>query len=93
MKKRYVLKNKKRFYTVMMLLMISIFTSVFASNVQGYREPKTSTITVQSGDSLWSIALKYKEKGDIRKYIYDIKKLNNLDNSNIYAGQEIIIPE
>ena len=48
----------------------------------------TETVTVESGDSLWSIAEQYAE-GDIREYVSKLKRINDLDSAIIYPGQEI----
>ena len=92
MKKKYVLKNKKRFFSIIFTLSIIIFTTLFATNVYGYKTPTYKEITVRSGDSLWAIALKYSNSSDIRKYIYEIKKVNNLETSDIYEGTQLKIP-
>ena len=49
------------------------------------------TYQVQKGDSLWDIALKYDSK-DIENFLFEAKKLNNLDNSTIFVDQILIIP-
>ena len=46
---------------------------------------------VSQGDTLWSIASGL--KGNVNENIYNIKKLNNLDSSNIFIGQELVIPD
>ena len=46
---------------------------------------------VQKGDSLWDIALKY-DSNDIENFLFEAKKLNNLQNSAIYEDQILIIP-
>ena len=49
-------------------------------------------ITVSAGDTLWSIACEYKkDEQDVRDYIYELRKLNNLTDCTIYPGQEIQI--
>lgn len=56
------------------------------------------TVEVIEGETLWEIAAKqqnknlYYEGKDVRYIIYDIKKINNLENSNLSIGQEIKIP-
>lgn len=84
--------NKKKFVlsvTILTLLIISIFNLAFA-NVE-----KSITIdehTVVCGETLWSIATKYKKEGqDIREYIYELRKLNNLENCSLNVGQDILI--
>ena len=49
------------------------------------------TYQVQKGDSLWDIALMYESK-DIENFLFDAKKLNNLENSEIFEDQILIIP-
>ena len=48
------------------------------------KEPPTF-YEVKSGDSLWSIARQFQTS------VATIKKLNNLDNSNIRIGQKILL--
>ena len=49
------------------------------------------TYQVQKGDSLWDIALKY-DSNNIQNFLFDAKKLNNLENSEIFEDQILIIP-
>ena len=49
------------------------------------------TYQVQKGDSLWDIALKY-DSNDIENFLFETKKLNNLENSKIFEDQILIIP-
>ena len=50
-----------------------------------------TTYQVQKGDSLWDIALKY-DSNDIENFLFEAKKLNNLENSAIFEDQILIIP-
>jgi Uncharacterized protein containing LysM domain len=66
---------------------------ILASNSYAYNQKEYSTISVQSGDTLWDIAKKYNKSGDIRKYIMEIKKINDLSNDCIiYEGEELRVP-
>lgn len=50
-------------------------------------------VRIKKGDTLWMIALEYMpEKYDVRDMIYEIKMINEMDLSNIYAGDIIKIP-
>lgn len=92
MKGKYVLKNKKRFYIVLLLLSFIITTPVFASSIYESKEPAYDTVVVKEGDNLWNIVSEYSKNSDIRDYIYEVKKLNKMKDSNIYPGQTILIP-
>jgi len=92
MRKRYVLKNKKRFILFISFITFIMLTTLFAASVQGYKEPTYMEITVFQGDNLWNIAEKYSTGGDLREYIHKIIEINNLSGSNIYAGSKLLIP-
>lgn len=92
MKSKYTLKNKKKFYSIIFILVVVMLTTFFATNVYGYKEITFKQITVRSGDSLWTIASKYGNDNDLRKCIYKIKKVNHLESSAIYAGTQLKIP-
>jgi hypothetical protein len=92
MKKKYILKNKKRFFIFVLFLLIGLTAIVNgATNIYGYRNPSYETIVVRRGDTLWSIAEFYNKRGDIRKYIYDVMVLNNLQDCQIIEGMELKI--
>lgn len=52
------------------------------------------TVYVKPGDTVWQIATKYASpKDDIRDVIFEIRKINKLDNNaNVYPGQVLKIP-
>ena len=83
-----IIKNKFKFIrsvTIIVFLLITLFsTSIAKTNI----EEETISYIVCKGDTLWTIAKEYKaDDKDIRQYIYEIKKINNMTNSNIYEGQ------
>lgn len=92
--------NKKKFIRMVILVMgfIMLLFICFSNISFSKGEVKTKTIYVSSGDTLWTIAKEeqennsYYEDKDIRDIIYQIKKLNNIqNNSNLIEGQKIII--
>lgn len=92
MKRRYVLKNKKRFFSIIIVLAVLLSSIFLASSVYGYEIKQYDTITIESGDTLWEIAHRYNNGGDVRKVILEIKKANNMKSSEIFAGEELIVP-
>jgi hypothetical protein len=94
MRKRYVLKNKRRFATVIgILLLFMIFTGMIVnSKAMSTEQSIGKLVRVYEGDTLWGIASKYAKNTDIRVYIHRIKALNNLKDHNIYAGQKLLLP-
>lgn len=96
MKRRFVLKNKKRFYSfifsvALLIALVIIFN--FNNNALGFVSPEYDTVYITEGDTLWAIATTNLKRGsDIRKYIHDIRQLNDLETSTLYVGQQLIVP-
>lgn len=85
--------NKFKFIrstAILIFLLLALFNiSIAKSNKE---EAEIIDYTISRGETLWSIAEENKaEKEDIRQYIYDIKKLNNMTDSAVYEGQIIQI--
>ena len=91
-KNKYVLKNKRKFYTFLFFISLITFTLVYTTSVAGYEEQQYQSIVVHSGDTLWSLAEKYSKDSNIREYIYDVKKINHLDSGILYENTAILIP-
>ena len=51
-----------------------------------------TTVLVEPGDSLWSIALEVAPTSDPRDVVDEIVRLNALGSSSVTAGQRIAIP-
>ena len=91
---KYYIASKFRFTMFMaitVLIIAMILGAVFGTSVDGASVNKAYyIITVQSGDT---IAEEYKDaKTDIRKLIYEISDLNDLEDAHIYIGQQLLIP-
>ncbi|MEG1705754.1 MAG: LysM peptidoglycan-binding domain-containing protein [Clostridia bacterium] len=87
-------KIRKIIKNVILLTVIIIFISVSFNIILGKNELTTKKITVNSGNTLWNIASKICNKNEnlnIQNVILQIKNLNNLNNSIIYEGQELLI--
>lgn len=86
------IKNMKRFIISMTIILtfIIFLCSIITNKVFSHEEQKYKTITISSGDTLWAIASEL--NGNINENIYNIKKINNLEKSNLHVGQELLIP-
>lgn len=80
-----------------LLFMIVIFTSfIFTFNVEGNTEKNKiyTSVQVEEGDSLWSIAKTYytEDFDDYNELIDEIKTINNMSSDTIKVGCYIIVP-
>ena len=84
---------KEKLILFTFLAIFSLITTPIIKNNSLINPTNNGLITyqVQKGDSLWDIALKY-DSNDIENFLFEAKKLNNLDNSAIFEDQILIIP-
>ena len=84
---------KEKLILFTFLTMFSLITTPIIKNNSLIIPTKNELITyqVQKGDSLWDIALKY-DSNDIENFLFEAKKINNLQNSAIFEDQILIIP-
>ncbi len=56
-------------------------------------KPYYTSIRVEEGDSLWSIASRYFAESpmDIREYIYELKRINQLTDDTIHTGHYLMV--
>jgi LysM repeat protein len=53
----------------------------------------TVTHVVTNGETLWSIAARHTAPGDdVRAVVFDIKRINDLDDSMIRIGDRLVVP-
>ncbi|WP_246036304.1 LysM peptidoglycan-binding domain-containing protein [Sinomonas susongensis] len=52
----------------------------------------TTQVTLQEGQSLWTVASQYAPDRDPRVVIGEIVELNNLDSTKVLPGQQIQVP-
>lgn len=92
-----------RFMLIVILVLISFifgsFINVFAntnetnSSDMSMSNVEYRTVDVEQGDTLWTIAQsQVGSEMDIRKYVNEIKKLNDIKGSLINEGQIIKLP-
>lgn len=82
--------NKFKFIRSLAILLIILY-AIF-SNVIAKEERQVIQYTVSKNDTIWSVAKQYKgENEDIREYVYEIQKMNNMFNSVLTEGQVVDI--
>ena len=93
--------NRKRFIrSTGILLAIIIFTVIIfiATKVFSHKELRYKTKYVSRRENIWKIATneqknnEYYKNEEVRNIIEDLKNINNLNTSNLYTNQELIIP-
>lgn len=83
---------------IVVLLVLGIMVIMGNTSTASFVETKYKTFHVSSGETLWEIARiefannSYYANKDIRYIVKDIKDINNMNTSNLYEGQELIIP-
>lgn len=84
--------------TMLVALPIVIGAMVFALNGGGAAATGEQAhvtfhyVTVQSGDSLWSVASRIAPNADPRNVIADLVNLNGLSSAVVTPGQQLAIP-
>lgn len=83
---------------ILMFGVLILISFIFANKSLSHTEKNFKKVYISSGDTLWSIAKEekdnneYFENKDIREIIYELKKANDLNNSNLKVGLELNIP-
>lgn len=98
MKIRIVNHRKFRSRIILVVFILSCILFNINNTVSSKERIEYKTVTVTSGDTLWSIAEieqesnQYYKDSDIREIISNIKEINNLSSSNLYIEQNLKIP-
>jgi nucleoid-associated protein YgaU len=71
---------------------VCLFSLGFALAARGGGAPGYTTVVVQPGDTLWSIAAEHYPQDDVRVRIDDIEQANGLDGPAIEAGRSLRLP-
>ena len=86
------MKLRKRclfFVLVAALLAIVAALSIAASASDVQKEYVSHIVSPE--DTLWDIAETYGTDGDVRKTVYEIKKLNQMESSELIVGTELLV--
>jgi LysM repeat protein len=79
-----------------MLILAAVFSATvlpFSANASSEQVSVEFTyVTVSAGDSMWDLASKYGHGMDPRDWIAEAVALNNLQSTNLQAGQQLALP-
>lgn len=93
MNRRYVLKNRRRFFTFVVIAIIALSYLSLAAVARGAdAETAYKTVVVRQGDTLWDIAKEYGNGRDPRQYIRYVEELNQITDDIIREGDILKIP-
>ena len=90
-KKIYLKRPERLVMSIVIVILVAIGIFGFQNVSLGDSIPEYVTITVSRGDTLWTIARDYYQEKDVRGIVEEIKEINNLKNSNIKVGQELLL--
>lgn len=95
----YLFLGKIAFVILFMLTLFFVVLFAFpqkaaAADHSSVKTYQISSVQIEEGDSLWSLASEYytEEFSSIREYISEIKRMNGLSSDILYAGSYILIP-
>lgn len=97
----HFLKSNKRITIIIVVAISVIFImfglvtkTVFASNSKNNSHKTITSIEIEKGDTLWSIAKEYRTNDSInlKSYIKEIMNTNGLLSETIHEGEYLIIP-
>lgn len=92
------IRNTVTILAALFLLLIGIFAvstkTANADAITNTRFKYYTSITVEEGDTLWSIAEEYKteEYASIKAYIKEVKQINHISGTEIYSGSALVVP-
>lgn len=89
-----MLVSTMSFAAMLAISLVSLF-GIATASAKATNETSSSTTTqivVAPGETLWTIAARVNPEIDPRAVIEDIKALNVIEGSEVYAGQVLLIP-
>ena len=93
------LRLTRRGRALLVLLLAGLLLTAFSLGQQDTQaasvvgaQAELQSVTVQPGESLWSVARRIAPDNDPREVIAQIRRLNDLESSSLQAGQHLLLP-
>ena len=96
-KRRRQAAKRNMFLLLATMFIITLGSVVFGSTFSSAKNDEEvetfyTSIEIEKGESLWSIAKEYKpEDSSTQDYIYELMDLNNLTSDRIHEGQHLVV--
>lgn len=88
-----VMGMKKFIYNNQHIVLLAIIGFIIIGIVYITDEKvEQAEITIEYGDTLWTLSELYRGKMSSEKWIAQVKKANNLQSDQIVSGEQLIIP-
>lgn len=97
----YVCQIQRCFIISFLAVVLTILGVILGSNLLASSQSKASnemntykyytSIEVQKGDTLWTIAEQYADDTDYASYIEEVKEMNQLTSDTIHAGEYLTV--
>ena len=94
------LQQKRIVVLFCLLIAVVMFSIIFLRTTNAQAAPAEVTykyftsIQVEAGDTLWTIACEYvsDEYSNVNEYIKEVCSINHISKNEIHAGQYLVIP-
>ena len=96
--KKYKIVSPVRFFIFVlfttMILVFGLVSVISSTRTEAATVNTYVQVEIEENDTLWKIAEKYNNDSmDIRKYIYEIREINDIaGDESIYPGELIFVP-
>ena len=90
---RSAIRSSRAKRVLLVLALAAVFTFAMARAVLGFTQPVYSTVTVEPGDTLWTIAAERYPNDDVRARVGEIMQLNGLSSPVIEVGEALTVPD
>ena len=101
-KRKKQVAKQKMILLLALTLIITLGSIIFGTIFSTAKDPATDipqykyyrSITIEEGDSLWSIAQEYRSDAyaSTQEYVDELKQLNGLSSETIHTGQHLVVP-
>ena len=92
-----IVKPVRFFMFILISIMITVFagyTIIGAGNAEAATVRNYVQVTVDEGDSLWSIVERCNKGSviDVQSAVYDVYEINDIDAADVSPGDKLFIP-